>query len=111
MAGDNRAPKPKDHRFRYPCEGRTAGALLGVRSTQKKKTCPRSEAYMKIYHISFQVQNLTTRAMIVGSLVTNKGDKPHPFRLVGNSCEDGIVKKIVDAKSPKAKFESWAFSV
>lgn len=33
-------PKPKDHRFRYPCEGRTAGALLGVSSTQKKKTCP-----------------------------------------------------------------------
>lgn len=88
-------PKPKDHRFRYPCEGRTAGALLGVRSTQKKKTCP-----------EVKVQNLTTRAMIVGSLVTNKGDKPHPFRLVGNSCEDGIVKKIVDAKSPKAKFES-----
>lgn len=58
---------------------------------------------MNICHILFQIQNLTTRAMIVGSLVTKEGDKPHPFKLVGNSCEEGIVKKTVDPKSPKAK--------
>lgn len=89
-------PKPKDHRFRYPCEGRTAGALLGVKSTQRKKTCP-----------EVKIENLSSRALIIGSLVTKDEDvKPHPFKLVGANCSDGIVKKIVTPKCPKAKFES-----
>ncbi|XP_071832735.1 putative transcription factor p65 homolog isoform X2 [Apostichopus japonicus] len=89
-------PKPKDHRFRYPCEGRTAGALLGEKSSERKKTCP-----------EVKVENLATRALIVGSLVTKEEDaKPHPFKLVGTNCTEGIVKMVVTASSPKAKFES-----
>lgn len=58
-------PAPKAIRFRYECEGRSAGSIPGVRSTQENKTFP-----------SIRVVNYVGRAVVVVSCVT----KDQPFK-------------------------------
>lgn len=52
-------PAPRKFRFRYECENRSSGALLGVRSTSTMKTYP-----------TIRVVGCTGNATIVVSLVT-----------------------------------------
>lgn len=58
-------PAPKALRFRYECEGRSAGAIPGVNSTSDNKTYP-----------TIQVMNYTGRAVVVVSCVT----KDFPYK-------------------------------
>lgn len=57
-------PAPKALRFRYECEGRSAGAIPGANSTAENKTYP-----------TIKVMNYTGRAVVVVSCVTK--DLPH----------------------------------
>lgn len=57
-------PAPKALRFRYECEGRSAGSIPGASSTPDNKTYP-----------SIQVVNYRGRAVVVVSCVTK--DKPY----------------------------------
>lgn len=57
-------PAPKALRFRYECEGRSAGSIPGINSTVDLKTFP-----------TIQVVNYTGRAVVVVSCVTK--DYPH----------------------------------
>jgi c-Rel proto-oncogene protein len=57
-------PAPKALRFRYECEGRSAGSIPGANSTPDNKTYP-----------TIKVMNYTGRAVVVVSCVTK--DAPH----------------------------------
>nr|XP_033812535.1 transcription factor p65 [Geotrypetes seraphini] len=72
-------PKQRGMRFRYKCEGRSAGSIPGERSTDTNKT-----------HPTIKVQNYVGPARIRISLVTkDTPHRPHPHELVGKDCKDG----------------------
>jgi len=74
-------PASKGLRFRYECEGRSAGSIPGAGSTQENRTYP-----------TIQVVGYTGRAVVVVSCVTNEPPyRPHPHNLVGKEgCKKGV---------------------
>jgi len=74
-------PAPKGLRFRYECEGRSAGSIPGVNSSPDNKTFP-----------TIQVVGYSGKAVVVVSCVTNDAPyKPHPHNLVGKEgCKKGV---------------------
>nr|XP_014347786.1 PREDICTED: transcription factor p65-like [Latimeria chalumnae] len=72
-------PKQRGMRFRYKCEGRSAGSIPGEKSNDTTKTYPT----IKIHNYQGPI-----RARI--SLVTkDPPHAPHPHELVGKDCKDG----------------------
>ncbi|NWS67030.1 REL protein, partial [Crotophaga sulcirostris] len=72
-------PRQRGMRFRYKCEGRSAGSIPGEHSTDNNKTFP-----------SIQILNYYGKVKIRTTLVTkNEPYKPHPHDLVGKDCRDG----------------------
>ncbi|NXA40398.1 REL protein, partial [Eudromia elegans] len=72
-------PRQRGMRFRYKCEGRSAGSIPGEHSTDNNKTFP-----------SIQILNYFGKVKIRTTLVTkNEPYKPHPHDLVGKDCKDG----------------------
>ncbi|XP_055008192.1 transcription factor RelB [Boleophthalmus pectinirostris] len=75
-------PKDRGMRFRYECEGRSAGSILGASSTESSKTQPAIEIQGPIDHIK--------KVKITVSLVTKDiPHRPHPHCLVGKDCPPG----------------------
>ncbi|CAB1348572.1 unnamed protein product [Coregonus sp. 'balchen'] len=75
-------PKERGMRFRYECEGRSAGSILGASSGDSNKTLPAIELQGPIQHIK--------KVMVTVSLVTKDYPyRPHPHCLVGKDCADG----------------------
>ncbi|XP_030249133.1 transcription factor RelB isoform X2 [Sparus aurata] len=75
-------PKERGMRFRYECEGRSAGSILGASSTETNKTQPAIEIQGPIDHIK--------RVTVTVSLVTKDlPHRPHPHCLVGKDCPNG----------------------
>ncbi|XP_026185958.1 transcription factor RelB isoform X2 [Mastacembelus armatus] len=75
-------PKDRGMRFRYECEGRSAGSILGVSSTETNKTQPAIEIQGPIDHLR--------RVTVTVSLVTKDfPHRPHPHCLVGKDCPNG----------------------
>ncbi|XP_062241894.1 transcription factor RelB isoform X2 [Platichthys flesus] len=75
-------PKDRGMRFRYECEGRSAGSILGVSSTDTNKTQPAIEIQGPIEYIK--------RVTVTVSLVTKDlPHRPHPHCLVGKDCPIG----------------------
>ncbi|KAL1121959.1 hypothetical protein AAG570_003367 [Ranatra chinensis] len=74
-------PASKALRFRYECEGRSAGSIPGVNSTSENKTYP-----------TIQIEGYVGRAVVVVSCVTKDHPyKPHPHNLVGKEgCKKGV---------------------
>lgn len=64
-------PASKALRFRYECEGRSAGSIPGVSSTQDNKTYP-----------SIEIVGYKGRAVVVVSCVT----KDQPYRYISYIC-------------------------
>ncbi|XP_033631062.1 proto-oncogene c-Rel-like [Asterias rubens] len=84
-------PKQRDLRFRYECEGRSAGSLLADRSNDRK-----------IYP-TVKVHGYKGRVKLVVSLVTrNTPHQLHPNGLVGKLCENGLCSKIVEPNDKMA---------
>ncbi|XP_052428170.1 proto-oncogene c-Rel [Carassius gibelio] len=72
-------PKQRGMRFRYKCEGRSAGSIPGERSSDNNRTYP-----------SIQILNVTVKGKVRVTLVTKSDPyKPHPHDLVGKDCKDG----------------------
>ncbi|XP_037832316.1 transcription factor p65 isoform X2 [Kryptolebias marmoratus] len=66
-------------RFRYKCEGRSAGSIPGEKSNDTTKTYP-----------AIKVHNYSGPLRVRISLVTkNPPYKPHPHELVGKDCKHG----------------------
>ncbi|KAK3581422.1 hypothetical protein CHS0354_016284 [Potamilus streckersoni] len=73
-------PKSRGLRFRYECEGRSAGSIPGEKSTTEKKTYP-----------TIKIHNYNGPAVIVVSCVTkDEPYRPHPHNLVGKDCKKGV---------------------
>ncbi|XP_050405370.2 putative transcription factor p65 homolog [Patella vulgata] len=73
-------PRQRGLRFRYQCEGRSAGSIPGQSSTAEKKTFP-----------TIKIQNHRGPAIVVVSCVTKDSPyKPHPHCLVGKDCKKGV---------------------
>ncbi|KAM8816240.1 transcription factor p65 [Rhynchonycteris naso] len=72
-------PKQRGMRFRYKCEGRSAGSIPGERSTDTTKT-----------HPTIKINGYTGPGTVRISLVTkDPPHRPHPHELVGKDCRDG----------------------
>lgn len=72
-------PRQRGMRFRYKCEGRSAGSIPGEHSTDNNRTYP-----------SIQIMNYYGKGKVRITLVTkNDPFKPHPHDLVGKDCRDG----------------------
>nr|XP_012805850.2 proto-oncogene c-Rel [Jaculus jaculus] len=72
-------PRQRGMRFRYKCEGRSAGSIPGEHSTENNRTYP-----------SIQIMNYYGKGKVRITLVTkNDPYKPHPHDLVGKDCRDG----------------------
>ena len=74
-------PASKGLRFRYECEGRSAGSIPGTSSTADTRTFP-----------AIQVVGYTGKAVVVVSCVTvDPPYRPHPHNLVGKEgCKKGV---------------------
>ncbi|XP_070166000.1 dorsal protein isoform X2 [Polyergus mexicanus] len=94
-------PASKALRFRYECEGRSAGSIPGINSTPENKTFP-----------SIRIVGYNGRAMVVVSCVTkdapdNKGYRPHPHNLVGKEvCKQGVCTVEVPAGNMVVTFSN-----
>ncbi|KAJ8280772.1 hypothetical protein GJAV_G00058810 [Gymnothorax javanicus] len=93
-------PKERGMRFRYECEGRSAGSILGASSTESNKTLPAVE----IKGCPPRVKEVK----ITVSLVTKDiPHRPHPHSLVGKDCAEGIcVVRLKPSKSCKHCFSN-----
>lgn len=73
-------PKQRGLRFRYECEGRSAGSIPGDKSSTERKTFP-----------TIKIVNYTGTAVVVVSCVTKDTPyEPHPHNLVGRDCKRGV---------------------
>ncbi|XP_017471365.1 PREDICTED: embryonic polarity protein dorsal-like isoform X2 [Rhagoletis zephyria] len=90
-------PTRKPMRFRYKCEGRTAGTIPGENSFQETKTFP-----------TVEIVGYCGEALILVSCVTK--DKPyrqHPHQLVGKNCKSGVCTRNVGPGLPlRAEFSN-----
>ncbi|XP_046812590.1 embryonic polarity protein dorsal isoform X2 [Lucilia cuprina] len=90
-------PAPKGLRFRYICEGRSAGSIPGVHSTPENKTFP-----------TIEVEGYEGKVKIVVSCVTkDEPYRPHPHNLVGKEgCEYGVCLATINGPPMRAVFSN-----
>ncbi|XP_073825038.1 uncharacterized protein [Musca autumnalis] len=90
-------PHPKALRFRYVCEGRSAGSVPGINSTPENKTFP-----------TIEIVGYTGNVKIVVSCVTaNEPYRPHPHKLVGKEgCERGVCTMRLKGPPMRAVFSN-----
>ncbi|XP_018903704.2 transcription factor p65 isoform X2 [Bemisia tabaci] len=88
-------PASQEVRFRYECEGRSAGSIPGVNSTPENKTYP-----------TVKINGYRGRVVVVVSCVTKDyPHKAHPHKLVGKEgCKRGICTVEVNNESMTASF-------
>ncbi|XP_011496611.1 PREDICTED: proto-oncogene c-Rel-like [Ceratosolen solmsi marchali] len=89
-------PASKALRFRYECEGRSAGSIPGVNSTPENKTFP-----------SIRIVGYKGRAIVVVSCVTKDPPyRPHPHKLVGKGvCRQGVGTVEVSSDNMTVSFD------
>ncbi|XP_072525834.1 transcription factor p65 [Salminus brasiliensis] len=86
-------PKARGMRFRYKCEGRSAGSIPGEKSNDSTKT-----------HPAIKVHNYSGPLKVRISLVTKTQPyKPHPHELVGKDCKHGYY----EADLPERRVHSF----
>ncbi|KAL7855675.1 hypothetical protein AOLI_G00192790 [Acnodon oligacanthus] len=86
-------PKARGMRFRYKCEGRSAGSIPGEKSSDSTKT-----------HPAIKVHNYSGTLRVRISLVTKSQPyKPHPHELVGKDCKHGYY----EADLPERRVHSF----
>ncbi|KAF6736875.1 Transcription factor RelB [Oryzias melastigma] len=94
-------PKDRGMRFRYECEGRSAGSILGASSTDNHKTQPAIEIQGPIDHLK--------RVTVTVSLVTKDlPHRPHPHCLVGKDCPLGSGICVVSFNPHNNRCHSFA---
>ncbi|XP_012152813.2 dorsal isoform X2 [Megachile rotundata] len=88
-------PASKALRFRYECEGRSAGSIPGVNSTPENKTFP-----------SIRIVNHNGPTVVIVSCVTkDEPYRPHPHNLVGKeACKQGVCTVEVSSKTMTVTF-------
>ncbi|XP_077192723.1 transcription factor RelB [Paroedura picta] len=86
-------------RFRYQCEGRSAGSILGEYSTETNKTLP-----------AIELQNFEGNPEVKVTACLVWKDQPHrihPHSLVGKDCHDGLCEVTLKPRTnPKHSFNN-----
>uniref|UniRef100_U3DUI3 Transcription factor RelB n=1 Tax=Callithrix jacchus TaxID=9483 RepID=U3DUI3_CALJA len=77
-------PKQRGMRFRYECEGRSAGSILGESSTEASKTLPAIEL-----RDCGGLREVEVTACLVWK---DWPHRVHPHSLVGKDCTDGVCR-------------------
>uniref|UniRef100_F6R0D1 Transcription factor RelB n=1 Tax=Monodelphis domestica TaxID=13616 RepID=F6R0D1_MONDO len=92
-------PKQRGMRFRYECEGRSAGSILGEKSTEASKTLPA---------IELRDFGGIREAEVTACLVWKDWPhRVHPHGLVGKDCSDGICRvRLRPHISPRHSFNN-----
>lgn len=90
-------PAWKALRFRYECEGRSAGSIPGINSTPENKTFP-----------TIEIVGYKGRAVVVVSCVTkDQPYRPHPHNLVGKEgCKKGVCTLEINSETMRAVFSN-----
>nr|XP_056701710.1 transcription factor RelB [Euleptes europaea] len=92
-------PKQRGMRFRYQCEGRSAGSILGECSTDTNKTLP-----------AIELRNFEGNPEVKVTACLVWKDWPHrihPHSLVGKDCHDGLCEVTLKPRSnPKHSFNN-----
>ncbi|XP_054855335.1 transcription factor RelB [Eublepharis macularius] len=92
-------PKQRGMRFRYQCEGRSAGSILGECSTDTNKTLP-----------AIELQNFEGNPEVKVTACLVWKDWPHrihPHSLVGKDCHDGLCEVVMKPRiNPKHSFNN-----
>lgn len=90
-------PANKALRFRYLCEGRSAGSIPGQHSTNDNRTYP-----------AIEIEGYRGEVTIVVSCVTK--DQPyrqHPHNLVGkDGCQHGVCSLRIKGDPPRVVFSN-----
>ena len=100
-------------RFRYECEGRSAGAIQGASSTPQHRTCPtiRLVGYKVTPTGNYRTWKLTEKfkgptRVIVSCVEENDPHRAHPHNLVGKKCIKGICMTDMNEDTMTATFPS-----
>ncbi|XP_022903000.2 embryonic polarity protein dorsal-like isoform X1 [Onthophagus taurus] len=90
-------PAQKQLRFRYECEGRSAGSIPGANSTPDNKTYP-----------TIKVEGYKGKAVVVVSCVTkDEPFRPHPHKLVGREgCKQGVCTVPIPEDTMTVSFQN-----
>ncbi|XP_067412615.1 transcription factor RelB [Emydura macquarii macquarii] len=92
-------PKQRGMRFRYECEGRSAGSILGESSTEASKTLPAIEL--------LNCQKIPEVKVIACLLWRDWPHRIHPHSLVGKDCNNGICEVTLRPRAnPKHSFNN-----
>ncbi|XP_006901325.1 PREDICTED: transcription factor RelB, partial [Elephantulus edwardii] len=92
-------PKQRGMRFRYECEGRSAGSILGESSTEASKTLPAIEL-----RDCSGLREVEVTACLVWK---DWPHRVHPHSLVGKDCTDGVCRvRLRPHVSPRHSFNN-----
>ncbi|XP_021106504.1 transcription factor RelB isoform X2 [Heterocephalus glaber] len=92
-------PKQRGMRFRYECEGRSAGSILGESSTEASKTLPAIEL-----RDCGGLREVEVTACLVWK---DWPHRVHPHSLVGKDCADGVCRvRLRPHVSPRHSFNN-----
>ncbi|XP_040832128.1 transcription factor RelB isoform X1 [Ochotona curzoniae] len=92
-------PKQRGMRFRYECEGRSAGSILGESSTEASKTLPAIEL-----RDCAGLREVEVTACLVWK---DWPHRVHPHSLVGKDCTDGVCRvRLRPHVSPRHSFNN-----
>ncbi|XP_069500729.1 transcription factor RelB isoform X2 [Ambystoma mexicanum] len=86
-------PKQRGMRFRYKCEGRSAGSIIGDSSTEENKTVPTIELS--------DCDGIAEVKVITCLVWKDFPYRIHPHSLVGKDCHDGICEITIKPKTNK----------
>lgn len=94
-------PKERGMRFRYECEGRSAGSILGASSTDTSRTQPAIE-------IQGLIERLKKVTVTVSLVTKDLPHRPHPHCLVGKDCPEGSGICVVTINPHNSRRHSFA---
>ncbi|XP_034649066.1 transcription factor RelB isoform X4 [Trachemys scripta elegans] len=96
-------PKQRGMRFRYECEGRSAGSILGESSTEASKTLPAIEL--------LNCQKIPEVKVIACLVWKDWPYRIHPHSLVGKDCNNGLCEVTLRPQvNPKHRSRAWILS-
>ncbi|XP_068034053.1 transcription factor RelB homolog, partial [Anomalospiza imberbis] len=92
-------PKQRGMRFRYECEGRSAGSILGESSTEANRTLPSIEL--------LNCQAIPEVAVTACLVWKDWPHRVHPHGLVGKDCAQGLCRVLLRPQSnPRHSFSN-----
>ncbi|XP_075770501.1 transcription factor RelB isoform X2 [Pelodiscus sinensis] len=92
-------PKQRGMRFRYECEGRSAGSILGESSTDANKTLPAIEL--------LNCQKIPEVKVVACLVWKDWPHRIHPHSLVGKDCSNGLCEiSLRPQANPKHSFNN-----